>query len=326
MSKVNPSKPLEGPQVSLSKMTGKSWTILGLFAIFFGVALWQAILPYMAEYHYHEGYNYEVSKRLNIAIEEYEASVRYAPWETQYQLDLAKMYTDYAAEQTSLQDKIMYLKKAETVCLHMVDLDPKNPWYKNKLATTYLSLAENQPEKSGFYLDKADFYIRSAAETDHHNPLFQLNLAFFLHRMKKFDEAFMYYKKTIEFDDNLLEAPFNLADIYIKRTDYDSALKCYLTVAQKNPKFPNIGLAISSLAVEMYQHSHNNETLKVAIPSLELILKENSADLQILKQLAYIYSQLQDHKNTRRICEQILTFYPNLSEYRGLLNQLPAQN
>ena len=63
-------------------------------------------------------------------------------------------------------------------------------------------------------------------------------------------EAIPYYQAVIKMDDRLLEARFNLADIYRQYKKNDESIKQYLAIYEKNPNFRDISLAIASLYIE----------------------------------------------------------------------------
>ena len=77
---------------------------LGGYVVLAIVLIWQSCLPFFAERHYRDGYNFEVEGRLKYAIEEYEIAIQDAPWETQYMMDLAKVYGDFAAQQATVKN------------------------------------------------------------------------------------------------------------------------------------------------------------------------------------------------------------------------------
>ncbi len=303
------TKPTE-PTIQLSQLSPTSRWILGGFAVVAIVALWYVYKPFLAERHYRDGYNFDSQQRLKYAIEEYQKAVDYAPWETQYQLDLARVYSDYAAQQAQLQDKLYYMNKAEEMSLRMIELDNKSPWYRNRLGTIYMTLATLVPEKNQEYLQKAEACIRAAAEIDSKNPLFQLNLAYYLHQMGRTDEAFEYYQKALVFDDRIAEAHFNLADLYIRKGNYDDALKEYMLTAKNNPTFSRINIAISDLCITLYSQTKNGAYLTQAIPYMENELKNNSADPKMLKNLGSIYTQNAQWANAIRIYDQYMVFHP----------------
>jgi tetratricopeptide (TPR) repeat protein len=315
MSKLKQRPLTDG--ISLANLKSSSWFMVFFYGVIALVLIWQAWLPYIAERHYRDAYNFEVFQRPKYALEEYEAAIEAAPWETQYQMDYAKALSEFGMQQADVSQKMSYLTKAESITLHIVDMDPKNPWYKNRLATIYLMLAEADPDKAGVYTQKAENYIRESAERDKNNPLFILNLAYFLHRTKRLDEATVLYNKTLTMDNRLVEANFNLADIYRSKGDLDNTLKQYLQAYKMKPDFPNLNTAISSVYLELFNRSKDPQFLAKTTPYLEADLKKNSANLEVLKNLGSIYFQLQDWKNAARIYGQLLLFYPNLSEFKG---------
>ncbi len=272
----------------------RSFFVLSIYVFFAGLGIWQSFLPFFAERHYRDGYMFEVQQRLNYAIEEYELAVEDAPWETQYMIDLAKTYSDYAMKQSDIKQKQDYLKKSETLALKTISYDKKNPWFKNRLAAIYLLMAEVNPSLAQTYMQDAETYTRQAADADNKNPLFKINLAYFLHRIGKTDEAILFYKKAVQLDDRMAEARFNMADIYQKRGDLMGVLKEYETVVSKDPNFANINLALASVYVQLHQKSHDPTYLRKAALCLEREKIKTPSNKEVLKNLVAIYTQLQD--------------------------------
>ncbi len=315
------------PEVSLSKLSPKSKWILGTYCVIAVLLTWQAILPFLAERRYRDGYNFDSEQRYKYAIEEYQKAIGYAPWEAQYQLDLARVYTDFATQQTQLQDKLYYLNKAEEMSLRMIELDNKSPWYRNRLGSIYMTLAGLVPARNQEYLQKAEANIRAAADIDNKNPLFQLNLAYFLHQMGRVDEAFEYYQKAIVFDERIPEAHYNLADLYIRKGNYDAALNEYILTAKSNQDFGRINVAIADLCLMLYSRTQNREYLQKAVPYMENELKKNSADPKLLKNLGSIYTQDQKWGDAARVYDQYMIFHPeDTASVLGLYAQAVANS
>lgn len=290
--------------ISFSNITTPHWTLL--FCVF-GLALvafWQAWLPFFAERHYRDGYNFDVSKRYKFAIEEYQIAVDLAPWETQYQMELAKVYASAAEDEKNIPQKIEYLKKALEISERMVVLDDRNPWYKNRLATVYLQMAEAMPEKGVYYTDLAQKSTLDAALDDKQNPLFQLNIAYFLHRKGDLDESMVYYNKVIQMDPRIVEARYNMADIYRRRGNMDEVLNQYLLAVKNAPDFVNLHLAIASTYIQRHD-------LAKAVPYLENAIRLAPTNFEALKNLAAIYMDLKQWHEAARVYGLMMANFPD---------------
>lgn len=274
------------------------------FLIFSGVCLWQFILPYLAERHYRDGYNFSVLKRNKYAIEEFESAVRCAPWETQYMVELGRTYEDFAEEQKTLPEALKYLDKAENLYKHMITLDELNPWFQNRLAIIYLRKSDLFPEKRTEFLQLAHDHTLKAAKLDHKNPLFQLNYASFLHRLGQIDLAIPYYEKTLQFDPNMSEALYNLADIYRRKNRMDLTLKLYEDLYARNPDFQNLSLALASTYMQLGRHED-------ALKQLELSVSRNPQQLDPLKTLGSLYFERKEWLKAADVYDKIVVFFPD---------------
>ncbi len=289
----------------LAKVRLRDWIILGSF---FGVLLVLGVLfsfPFLAERHYREGFNFDAVQRYRYAIEELEQAVTYAPWESHYWMSLGRSYENAADKETSKEEKLRLYREALRCYDETLELDVKNPWHYSRLGSVYLSmtsLAANQAEAET-YLKKSEMYARKAAETDHQNPLFQLNLAYFLHRLGHLDEALLYYEKTLSYDDRFGEAYYNMADIYRRRQEPDKALNAYLNVLEKAPDFPGIYVALSNFYMEKGE-------LAKAAPFLEREIQKRPDYAEGLNNLAAIYYQLENWDRAAELYGQLVSLYP----------------
>lgn len=281
-----------------------SWLLIFAYLVFSGFCLWQFLLPYFAERHYRDGYNFSALKRTKYAIEEFEAAVDCAPWETQYMVELGRAYEDYSEEQQTLPEKLRYLDKAEALYKHMIELDRLNPWFQNRLAIIYARESELIPEKQSSFLQMAHDRTKLAAELDNQNPLFQLNYASFLHRMGRIDEAIPYYEKTLRYDPNMSEALYNLADIYRRKNRMDLTLKLYEELYEKNPDFQNLSLALASTYLQLGRRQD-------ALNQLELSVSRNPQQLEPLKTLGSLYYEQKDWVKAADIYDKIVVFFPD---------------
>ena len=185
----------------------------------------------------------------------------------------------------------------------MISIDDQNPWYINRIAIVNIYMAGLVPENNDDYLKKAELFTRASAGADLNNPLFQLNLAYFLHRNGKADEAIGYYKRVIQIDDRMLEARYNIADIYGKKGNHKKRLEHYQAIYEKNPDFPKVRLALASVFIHLDQHDK-------AIPYLAEEIDKNPNQLEPLKTLASLYLRDKQWRNAVKIYEILLTKYP----------------
>jgi tetratricopeptide (TPR) repeat protein len=289
----------------LAKVRLRDWVLLGSFC---GVLVILGILffrPFLAERHYRDGFNFDAAQRYPYAIEELEQAVSYAPWESHYWMSLGRSYENAADKETGKEEKLRLYREALRCYNETLDLDVKNPWHYSRLGSVYLnmtSLAATQAE-ANTYLKTSEMYARKAAETDHQNPLFQLNLAYFLHRLGQLDEALVYYEKTLSYDDRFGEAYYNMADIYRRRQQPDKALNAYLSVLEKAPDFPGIYVALSNFYME-------KGDLAKAAPFLEREIQKRPDYVEGLNNLAAIYYQLENWDRAAELYGQLVSLYP----------------
>jgi tetratricopeptide (TPR) repeat protein len=292
--------------VKIKNIKFTSWVIILVVWILCGIGIWQSLLPFFAERHYREGYNFSAGKRYRYAIEELKLACKDAPWETHYWNQLGKDYISYSKIQSNKNDKVFYLKKAEELYLKCIEDDERNPWFKNRLAKIYselMKLADTDEEKK-IYFSKAASYTRAAAISDSNNPLFQLNLAYFLHKNGNNDEAEKYYKKSLEIDGRMIEARYNLAFIYRNKKQFNKALEQYLKIYQMKPKYTNIKIAIASTYVILDQPQN-------AIPFLEENLIEIPTHLDTLINLSSLYLQTKQWQKASILYENLFELYPS---------------
>ena len=280
------------------------WLFLVVLLLSFGVTLFHAVKPLLAELHFREGFRLGVHQRYRYAIEELEDTIRLSPWETHYQIQLGKYYEDYARKVKSPEDKTILYLRAEQLYKRIIQLDKYNPWYHNRIAVIYEDLALVQPTQADYYKKKAHDFVRSAALQDRKNPLFQLNYASYLHRNDDIEGAQRYYEKTLELDPLMSEAYYNLADIYRKQGKEDESLEQYETLYKLNPDFFQIKIALASAYIVRQRTAE-------AIPLLESIITEDPKHENVLRSLASIYYQEEHWANLRRIQDHIFTHFPD---------------
>jgi len=301
-------------QVSLSRLSALQWGVLAGALILGGIGIWQSILPYLAERHYRDGFNFDAATRYKYAVEELELAVEYAPWETQYIMALGKAYEGLAEKETDVPTKLGYLNKALQLYFRCIDLDLMNPWQYNRVGAIYLVMSDVIPTQRQEYIQKAETAIRKAAEFDHKNPLFQLNLAYFLHRISRFDDARKYYELVLSMDPNILEAKYNLADLERRNGRIDNTLKQYLEIYAINKDFPNINIAISGSYVQLGK-------VQDAIPYMEEEVKKRPDFVDGVKTLLSLHQNVGNMSRVAELYYQLIMLNPGSKEfYPGFAN------
>ena len=216
------------------------------------------------------------------------------------------------------------LSKSEKNYLLTIKLDDNNPWYRNRLATIYQKLAIEYPGKQNYYLNLAENEIKTAALLDTNNPLFQLNLAYFLHQQGQTEIAKPYYKRVIDIDKSLLEAPYNLADIYRQSNDIDNALYYYEMVNTINPNFGNTDLALANLYILQEKYA-------IAEPYAEKAIKKFPDEPDLIRNLAAIHHRNGDWEKVIDLYPRLLKLRPNEREFhqyyiQALVNKNDLKN
>jgi tetratricopeptide (TPR) repeat protein len=293
------------PQLLLSY---KSWVLIIAYILLSVFCIWQFLLPFLAERRFRDGYNFYMLKRYRYSIEELQKAIKLAPWETHYMVQLGRAYEDYAKQQATTKRKLSYWYQAETLYKQMIDLDRLNPWFRNRLALAYMEMARLLPEERNSYISMAEQLTKSAAILDNQNPLFQLNYASFLHKTGKLDEAKTYYEKVIKFDPRMVDARYNLADIYRKQGEPKKTLELYLEAFEIKPNFGNLDLAIAST----YLQSGDKD---LATFYLQHTVDRKPKQLEPLKTLGSIYYQNSEWEKSAAVYKTLITQFPDQYTY-----------
>jgi tetratricopeptide (TPR) repeat protein len=297
----------EDKTLSLKKLSPVSILLITLLLLFSFYSIWVYIQPFKAERHFRDGYNLGASKRLRYAIEELEKAKTYAPWESHYQVQLAKYYEEYAQTKSNVNAKIELLLKAEATYKQIIFLDDQNPWYRNRIAITYNLLSEADKENAEKYKRLSGENIRLGAMLDKQNPLFQLNYASYLHKGGHLKEAKVYYEKVIEYDNRFGEAYYNLADIYRQENNLEKTLYYYNELYKVNPDFNNINLALASTYIILDKKDK-------AITHLENVINKNPKQFEPLRSLAALYHQQSNWVRAAATYKLILKYFPDKKE------------
>ena len=310
------------PKTLHFQVSFRSFLWLSAYFVLAMVLIWQAFLPFFAERHYRDAYVFEAQKRLFFAVDEYERAVADAPWETQYIIDLSKAYADYGMQQQDREQKLLYLNKAVEQSQLAIDYDIKNPWFKNRLATIYLSLSDVEPVNRDLYIQKAKDLTFQAQENDAKNPLFKLNMAYFYNRYGDLNKAMVFYKKAIDLDEFMPEPRLNLIEIYRQQGNIPAFLEQLTLLEQKSPGYPNVNLIIASQFIELNHKTKDNAYLQKAAFYLEKHKHIDPVNVDALRNLVAIYYQLNQKQNAIKNFEHIAQYAPALmAQYRPLYQQ-----
>ena len=203
-----------------------------IFIICCIVGLWEiknTVQHIQAEYYHRQGYitserGYPLQGNYN-----FEKAVKLVPWENHYRLQLAKSYDEASKEVPKRY--IEFSEKAIKEFEYLMQIDPVNPWYKARIGILYHERYSKLNKPNDRKL--AEKYALAATESDPKNPLFTLHYAHFQYTYDNVSDALAYYKKTLEFDNDMDEAHFNLAAIYYDKNQIKDAIEHYHIVAEK---------------------------------------------------------------------------------------------
>ena len=276
----------------------KSWLhiiVVSTLIIFLCI---KAFDPFIAERHYRDAYhlNFKALSLVknndllrsysyyNYALEEFDKAIEYAPWETQYLVQKGRLLEEYFSVIKNDEKKMAYINDAEKIYKQTIEMDPNNPWFRNRLAVIYLNKYKITGDVS--YDRQAEELIKIASELDDQNPLFQINYGSYLHRHNRETEAIPYYERVIEIDADFGEAYYNLADIARKKGQLDLAISYYEDLYQRFPDFQQLRLVYSSALIQ------DKQLEKAANLLQELLDSDTSIPQEAVKSLATIYHQL----------------------------------
>lgn len=298
------------PVISLAVVSPLQWLFLLASLVLFVVGAVWFFYPFLSERHYRDGFQYDAMGLYELAIKELEQAVRYTPWETQYIMTLAKSYESLAAQASlSVPDRLAALDKAELLYQDCVDLDPLNPWQQNRLAAVWTARAALLPTQDAqLYLEKATRAIQFAAKLDAQNPLFQLNYAHHLHTNNRLDEALPLYLMAIEMDPNMMEARYNLADLYRRRNQLDLTLAQYEYIYSKNPDFANINVGLADT------YSRLNR-IDEAIDAMDREIKRRPDFVEGITFLITLHSKKQQWEQVAALYFQLIALNPGSDAY-----------
>lgn len=290
--------------IDFAKIAYAQWMLIAGVVALAIYGLVQFSHPYLAERHFRDGYNFLMQQNFDVAISEFEQAIDYAPWETYYMVHLGKAYEGKGNTQTTAKEKLAYVEKEFQLTQHMVELEPFNPWYENRVGMLYLTLSELVPEKREAYIKLGQLHIEKAAKIDSQNPLFQMSLGFFYHRLGQLDKAQAIYEWVLGVDPNILEAQFNLGNLYQQRGMMDKALGCYEAIYKINPDWNNI----RGLLGKWFYYQKNIERAQFYF---EEDYHKNPLSVEAQRNLVSLYHAQGQWEKAMPVYEKLYVIYPN---------------
>jgi len=314
----------EEPKILLSSLKPGHLLILCLALFIAILALWQSFLPFFAELSFREGYNAGIQQNYNYAMEQMEKAVADAPWETYYQSTLGKLYEDVASKETNPNLRKSLTDKALLINKRALEIDPLNPWYHNRLASTYLLIAYDEPANTSMYLNLAENENKLASEYDQNNPIFKIALGVFYHRFNQLDKAKECYEAALKIDSNLVEANYYLSEIYKAQKQPTKVIEYYQkTYVGYNENFrkgapdfeQSVYPIINNISLLLADYYLKNSQFKDAADILQDFIRSHpeAADEQLIL-LGKIYYLQKKWPRIIKIYDPLLFKYPNRKE------------
>lgn len=293
------------PVIDIFKLSPFQWLGYALLSMVAVVACVWFFYPFLSERHYRDGFQYDSMGLFQMAVYEFSKAVEYTPWETQYLMALAKSYESISAQTNlGIPERLDALSKAESLYYNCIDLDRYSPWQYNRLAAVWSARAALlPPDEAKIYLEKASGAIRQAAVLDSKNPLFQLNYAHHLHVNNRLDEALPVYLKAIEMDPNMMEARYNLADLYRRQGRVDLTLQQYEYILERQPDFNNLRVGLADTYSRMGR-------VDDAIRVMEDELKSRPDFSDGIQFLIILYSNQQNWKRVSELYFNLIVLNP----------------
>ncbi len=286
-------------------------TVLILLSLY---ALWESYKPFLAERYYRDGFFFQSTRRNQFAIEDLEKSIVYAPWETQYMVQLGTAYEAQAQLETTIPAKMVYYNKCVALYKHMIVLDRLSPWYENRLAVVYRLIAALSPQHNAQYGPLVEQHVKNAAIKDRFNPLFQSNYALHLHQTGKFDEALNYYKTAISYDPRMIDVYYNMADIYQRQNKIQDAIQIL-----KQGEFDNTSPNIKYLGVNPFELQklelglarlyESTGQVTLSIQAVQRASEFTPTDGTLVKALAGLYYKNHDYALAAKTYENLLSHF-----------------
>lgn len=279
------------------------WIAAIASAIVSGVLLWQAALPFIAERHFREGYNYFVHKRYELAVDEYQKAVNAAPWDSHYYIYLAQGYTVLFQDKSRPKaQRLVYLDKIRDTLLKLVELDNLSPWYRSRLAQHMLDRIALYPEKQAELLAKSGELFELAHNLDPNNALFVRSLAQFHHLHGDKNKAITLYERVLEIDS----APFrfhqvklNLGQLYMASGNADRAIEVFKMLYDHNPVLHNAASILGRIYFE-------KGDIQNAFLYFNAYYKIAPRKIDAIQNLAEFYFLIDEKRKAKTLYEKLL--------------------
>ncbi len=290
------------------------------------VGLYESYTPWLAERHYRDGFQEFARNNWDVAIAELQQACDYAPWESQYRVQLAKSYESKANAVNDVKQKLHLFHQSEREYMIMLEINPDNPWYLNGLAQLDLIFfnVEQDVSKRKKLLDDAENLYKKAATIDKTNPLFQTSLGYFYHRLGKLDLAKQQYQKAYANDPFFVEGYFNEAMIEAQAGNVTREIELYEKMNEQG-KLDNYSEGWTARGnfrnyrtrLGNYYFQINN--LDKAIENYEFAISTNPADKITWRNLAAAYHKKGDLEKAIDAYNRAIQLNPDFYEARKLL-------
>jgi len=300
--------------------------IVAAITLLIGFALYQFILPWIAEYHYRNGYVTNTYKKYKQSVVHLEKAHKSSPWETYYLITQVKNYEALSKKSSDTAEKVDYLKKAKDIYEYMLKINPTNPWYYNGLASICLALSNfsQDPEVRRDYFEQAGKAYENAARIDALNPLFQMSLGYYYHRIGRVDEAYALYEKCVLLDDWFVEAYYNMAEMDISKGQLDKAVDHFEQIATAdrvsyNPETKTYNAWVKGGNYKNYRAKLaeiylSQKKFDLAIKYFDWALEKNKDDAKLWRSLGVAYHQSRKLERAIYAYKQAISIDPDLND------------
>ena len=201
-----------------------------LISLVFLYCIYDSIQHIRAEIYHRNGFIKKERNYPKFANQDFLIATTLMPWENHYRLQLAKSLESTAKKHP--KEANLFIKQAIQEYQTLIESDPVNPWFQARLGLIFHELYKrNKNNESAKTL--AFNYAQQATKNDPKNPLFTLHFGHLMFSYEKFDKAKEYYHKTLDYDNEMTEAHFNLAAIYNMEKNYEKSINHYESVVEQ---------------------------------------------------------------------------------------------
>ncbi len=201
----------------------------------------------------------------------YKAGVQHAPNSSRTNLSFGNQYVELGNVETNRQAKIEYYTNALKYFKRSIDILPSNKNALYSVGLCYAALGDKEKAYES-YLHVLTHYPK------HRSALNNLGSGFF--EEKKYDSAYMYFKRCYNADTTFPKSSQNLAIYYFTVGNYNQAIQFAANAVRLN-KYQVIGYDILSKAYRAL----GNETEAVKYQRLYAEMTAESKDVEINKDI-----------------------------------------